>query len=77
MGKSLVMSAISRHWPIYGQLDGVNLPKGEENMRGVTRNRLTTVVIATIVFALVGVLMCRALNMPMDLAFIGAPLLGL
>lgn len=46
-------------------------------MRGVTRNRLTAVVIATIVFAMVGILVCWALNMPMDLALIGAPLLGL
>jgi class 3 adenylate cyclase len=46
-------------------------------MKGVTRNRLTAVVIATIVFAIVGILMCGALNMPMDLALTGAPLLGL
>jgi class 3 adenylate cyclase len=46
-------------------------------MRGAIRNRLTAVVIATIVFAMVGVLVCRALNMPMELALIGAPLLGL
>jgi len=46
-------------------------------MRGATRNRLTAVVIATIVFAMVGILVCLALNMPMDLALVGAPLLGL
>ncbi len=46
-------------------------------MRGATRNRLTAVVIATTVFAMVGILVCLALNMPMDLALVGAPLLGL
>ncbi len=46
-------------------------------MKGVTRNRLATVVIATIVFSLVGFAVARALNMPMELVLIGAPLLGL
>ena len=46
-------------------------------MKGVTRNRLTAVVSATIVFAMVGVLVCWALKMPMDLALMSAPLLGL
>jgi len=55
----------------------VDQPKGLEIMKGVTRNRISAVVIATIVFAMVGVLMCWALNMPMELALIGAPLLGL
>lgn len=46
-------------------------------MKGVTRNRLTTVIIATIVFSLVGLSVARALNMPMELVLIGAPLSGL
>ena len=46
-------------------------------MRSVTRNRLTTVVLATAVFALVGFSVTRALNMPIEIALIGAPLLGL
>jgi len=46
-------------------------------MRGVTRNRILTVVFAAIVFVVVGLLSARALNMPMELALIGAPLLGL
>ena len=45
-------------------------------MRGVTRNRILAVVFAAIVFAVVGLLSARALNMPMELALIGAPLLG-
>jgi adenylate cyclase len=46
-------------------------------MRGVTRNRLTVVVIATIVFAMVGFLVTQALNMPIEVARIGAPSIGL
>jgi class 3 adenylate cyclase len=50
---------------------------GTENMKGVTRNRLTAVVIATAVFAVVGLFAAWTLGMPMDLALVGAPLLGL
>lgn len=46
-------------------------------MKGVTRNRLTAVVIATAVFAVVGLFAAWTLGMPMDLALVGAPLLGL
>jgi class 3 adenylate cyclase len=46
-------------------------------MRGVTRKRLTAVVFATIVFAMVGFLVTRTLNLPIEIARIGAPLIGL
>ncbi len=45
-------------------------------MKGVTRNRLTAVVIATAVFVVVGLFAVWALGMPMELALIGAPLFG-
>ena len=45
-------------------------------MKGVTRNRLTAVVIATAVFTVVGLFAAWALGMPMELALIGAPLFG-
>ena len=46
-------------------------------MRGVIRNRLLAVVFATIVFAMIGFLVTRALNMPSEIAIIAAPLIGL
>jgi adenylate cyclase len=46
-------------------------------MKGVTRNRLTSVVIGTIVFFLVGMFVARALNAPIELALIEVPLLAL
>ncbi len=46
-------------------------------MKGVTRNRLTAVFFATIVFAMVGILVARAFDIPLELALTGAPVLGL
>lgn len=46
-------------------------------MRGITRNRLTVVVISTIVFAVIGTIIGWALQMPMELTLIGAPAVGL
>lgn len=46
-------------------------------MKGITRNRLTAVVISTSVFTVVGLFAAWALRLPMELALIGAPLLGL
>jgi class 3 adenylate cyclase len=46
-------------------------------MKGVTRKRLKAVVIATILFSMVGFLVCRALNMPLEIVFTGVPLAGL
>jgi hypothetical protein len=46
-------------------------------MKGVTRNRLTVVFVATIMFTLVGLVVARALNLPMELVRVGVPLGGL
>ena len=47
-------------------------------MKGITRKRLTAVVIATIVFTMGGLFAAQALkNIPMKFALTGAPVLGL
>jgi len=46
-------------------------------MKGVTSNRLMTVLIATIVYTIVGLLLARVLNVTMKYALTGAPLGGL
>ena len=46
-------------------------------MRGITRNRLTAVAIATVFYAVLGFLLAGALDFPLRLALIGLPLFGI